>query len=65
MVKIIILLLSSIVIVLQANRSNRSFFDFKALIDKVNEKGASWTAGHNSNFDDMDIDTIKGMMGTL
>ena len=41
------------------------FLDFKSIADHVNSVQNSWTAGHNKYFDGMDLQTIKGLMGTL
>jgi hypothetical protein len=43
----------------------RSFLDFKSIIEHVNSVQNSWKAGHNDYFQDMDLETIKGLMGTL
>jgi len=43
----------------------RSFLDFKSIIEHVNSVQKSWKACHNDYFQDMDLDTIKGLMGTL
>ena len=41
------------------------FIDFKSIISHVNSVQKSWVAGHNEYFDGMDLQTIKGLMGTL
>jgi cathepsin B len=47
------------------SKKERTFLDFKSIIDHVNSAQKSWTAGHNHYFDGMDLEQIKGLMGTL
>jgi cathepsin B len=53
------------VLAISALAKERSFLDFKSIIEHVNSVQKSWKAGHNDYFQDMDLDTIKGLMGTL
>jgi cathepsin B len=53
------------VLAVSALAKERSFLDFKSIIEHVNSVQKSWKAGHNDYFQDMDLDTIKGLMGTL
>jgi cathepsin B len=41
------------------------YLDFTSIIEHVNSVQKSWVAGHNEFFDGMDLQTIKGLMGTL
>ena len=62
---IVVLLICLLALSAEAKKNNRSFFDFKSIINHINSLKTTWTAGHNSRFDNMDIETIKGMMGAL
>ena len=42
---------------------SKRFYDQESIIKLVNEKKASWTAGHNKFFDGKTFDEIKRMMG--
>ena len=53
------------VLAVSALAKERSFLDFKSIIEHVNSVQKSWKAGHNDYFQDMDLETIKGLMGTL
>ena len=48
-----------------AKFEKKAFLDFNSIIEHVNSVQKSWTAGHNKYFDGMDLQTIKGLMGTL
>jgi len=48
------ILVCFLVIFHQAN-SNKVFLDFKSIVDHVNGLKTTWTAGHNSYFDGMDL----------
>jgi hypothetical protein len=41
------------------------FLDQRSIIDHVNSVQKHWVAGHNKYFDNMDLQTIKGLMGTI
>ena len=47
------------------SKKERTFLDFKSIIEHVNSVQKSWTAGHNKYFDGMDLEQIKNLMGTL
>lgn len=60
-----LLLVSLLAVAVLARFEKKVFLDFKTIIDHVNSVQKSWTAGHNEYFDGMDLETIKGLMGTL
>ena len=65
---IIVILLSLLTISTLAkfNKFNKKvYLDFESIISHVNSVQKSWVAGHNKYFDGMDLQTIKGLMGTL
>ena len=47
------------------SKKEKTFLDFKSIIEHVNSVQKSWTAGHNKYFDGMDLEAIKNLMGTL
>ena len=64
--KVITLLLVALLAVSAVARFQKKvFLDHKSIIDHVNSVQKDWVAGHNKYFDKMDLETIKGMMGTL
>ena len=62
---IALLLVSLLTISVIARFQKKVFLDQKSMIDHVNSVQKDWVAGHNKYFDGMDLETIKGMMGTL
>ncbi len=62
---ITVLVLSILAVTAFAKFQKKVFLDFKSIIEHVNSAQKSWTAGHNKYFDGMDLETIKGLMGTL
>lgn len=60
-----VLLLALFAVSAFAKFNRQIFLDFQSIIDHVNSVQKSWTAGHNKYFDGMNLETIKGLMGTL
>jgi hypothetical protein len=60
-----VLLLALLAVSAFAKFEKKVFLDFNSIIEHVNSVQKSWTAGHNKYFDGMDLETIKGLMGTL
>jgi cathepsin B len=58
-------LLLCLLALLACGKRERTFLDFKSIIDRVNSAQKSWTAGHNTYFDGMDLEEIKHLMGAL
>ena len=54
-----------IIALVTLNVAAKSFIDFKSIIHHVNDLKTTWTAGVNKKFENMDLQTIKGMMGSL
>lgn len=63
--KAITVLLLCLLAFVACGKKERTFLDFKSIIDHVNSVQKSWTAGHNKYFDGMDLEQIKHLMGTL
>lgn len=63
--KLITALVLCILVLTVFAKKERTFLDFKSIIEHVNSVQKSWTAGHNKYFDGMDLDQIKHLMGTL
>ena len=62
---IALLIVSLLTISAVAKFHKKVFLDQKSIIDHVNSVQKNWVAGHNKYFDGMDLQTIKGLMGTL
>lgn len=61
----VLIIVALIASVAQSKFHKKVFLDFPSIIEHVNSVQKNWVAGHNKYFDGMDLETIKGMMGTL
>ena len=62
---IVFLLVALLAVAAHAKFQKKVFLDFTSIIEHVNSVQKNWVAGHNKYFDGMDLQTIKGLMGTL
>ena len=62
---ILILLLATTSFSIITFPPKKTFLDQKGIAEKVNSVQNNWVAGHNSYFDGIDMEAIKGLMGAL
>jgi len=62
---IAVLLIALLAVAAQTKFQKKVYLDHASIIEHVNSVQKNWVAGHNKYFDGMDLETIKGMMGTL